>query len=119
MPDNRQELRGICTLIQHTGDHLAQALAPMDGGEIISRQAQTDDQLVALWLHGRSRHTQRAYRADVRKFRRHIAKPLRSVTLGDLQSLADLLDESELAPASRNRTMTSIKSLFSFGHRIG
>ncbi len=34
-------------------------LAPMP------RQATRDDQLVNLWLHGRSPHTQRAYRADV------------------------------------------------------
>ena len=33
-------------------------------------QAHSDDQLVAIWLHGRSTHTQRAYRADVARFRR-------------------------------------------------
>ena len=33
-------------------------------------QAHSDDQLIGIWLHGRSVHTQRAYRADVARFRR-------------------------------------------------
>ena len=39
-------------------------------------QAHSDDQLVAIWLHGRSVHTQRAYRADITRFRRGAGKPL-------------------------------------------
>ena len=35
-------------------------------------------------LHGRSVHTQRAYRSDVARFRRGAGKPLPSVTLADL-----------------------------------
>ena len=51
-------------------------------------QASSDDQLVAIWLHRpRSVHTQRAYRADVARFRRGAGKPLPSVTLSDLQAL--------------------------------
>src|ERR1035437_9413675 len=30
--------------------------------------ASSDAQLVEIWLHGRSTHTQRAYRADVERF---------------------------------------------------
>ncbi len=32
-------------------------------------QASSDDQLLEIWLHGRSSHTQRAYRADAERFR--------------------------------------------------
>jgi hypothetical protein len=35
----------------------------------ISAQARSDAQLVEIWLHGRSSHTQRAYRADIARFR--------------------------------------------------
>jgi integrase/recombinase XerD len=42
----------------------------------------TDAQLVDLWLHGRSPHTRRAYRADVDRFRAFVVKPLPTVTLG-------------------------------------
>ena len=79
--------------------------------------ASSDDQLLELWLHGRSRHTQRAYAADAGRFRRGAGKPLRQVTLSDLQQFADSL--VELAPASCYRTLSAVKSLLAFGHRIG
>ena len=49
----------------------------------------TDEQLIALWLHGRSAHTARAYRRDVGRLLGFVDKPLRAVTLGDLQRLLD------------------------------
>ncbi len=67
------------------------------------RQAATDEQLVALWLHGCSLHTQRAYRADVARFLAFVAEPLPAVTLGDLQAFADALAQQDLAPSSRVR----------------
>ena len=76
-----------------------------------------DDQLVEIWLHGRPRHTVRAYRADVEHFRTSVGKPMVQVTLADLQQFADSL--GDLAPASRYRTLSSVKSLLAFGHRIG
>ena len=77
----------------------------------------TDDHLVGLWLHERSPHTQRAYRADVERFRSGAGKPLRSVTLADLQEFARSIEQG--APASRYRTLSAIKSLLAFGHRLG
>jgi integrase/recombinase XerD len=79
--------------------------------------AADDDQLVEIWLHGRSGHTMRAYRADVECFRRMTGKRLAEVTLSDLQEFAGGLEK--LAPASRCRTLSAIKSLLAFGHRIG
>jgi len=79
--------------------------------------ADSDSQLLEIWLHGRSRHTQRAYRADVEHFLSSTGKPFLQVTLADLQGFADSL--GELAPASRYRTLSSIKSLLSFAHRTG
>lgn len=80
-------------------------------------QGSTDEHLVDLWLHGRSEHTQRAYRADVDRFLAFVAAPLTTVTLGDVQAFADSL--AGLAPASRARTLAAIKSLLSFGQRTG
>jgi integrase/recombinase XerD len=71
-----------------------------------------------LWLHGRSAHTQRAYRADAKSFRRFVRKSLTKVTLGDLQDFADSLSEG-LEPASKHRRLSSVKSLFGFAHRLG
>src|SRR4051794_40373869 len=80
-------------------------------------EASSDDQLIALWLHGRSRHTQRAYLADVERFGSRAGKTLASVTLADLQGFAASLED--LAPATRYRALSAVKSLLAFGHRIG
>jgi integrase/recombinase XerD len=79
--------------------------------------ADTDEQLVKLWLHERSPHTQRAYLADIRRFRAYAVKALASITLADLQAYSEMV--SNLAPASRYRALSSVKSLLAFGHRIG
>jgi integrase/recombinase XerD len=85
----------------------------------MSRQAETDQQLIELWLHGRSRHTQRAYRADAALFLGAVEKPLHRITLGDLQGFADQLGNAGLEPSSVHRKMSAVKSLFAFGHRLG
>jgi integrase/recombinase XerD len=79
--------------------------------------ASCDEHLIELWLHGRSTHTQRAYRGDIERFRAGAGKSLRAVTLAHLQQFADSL--ADLAPASRYRTLSAAKSLLAFGHRIG
>jgi site-specific recombinase XerD len=76
-----------------------------------------DDHLLGIWLHGRSPHTARAYRADIVRFQLRVPKPFSQVTLADLQGFADTLDE--LAPATRYRTLSAVKSLLAFGHRLG
>jgi site-specific recombinase XerD len=80
-------------------------------------RAASDDHLLELWLHGRSAHTERAYRADVERFRAYLGKPLAQASLADLQQFADEL--GELAPASRYRMLSSLKSLLAFAHRTG
>jgi integrase/recombinase XerD len=80
-------------------------------------RASSDDQLLEIWLHSRSIHTQRAYRADIEHFQAGAGKSLPLVTLSDLQQFADSL--KDLAPASRYRTLSAVKSLLAFGHRIG
>src|SRR3954452_8159586 len=85
--------------------------------EIDPPQASSDDHLIALWLHGRSRHTQRAYLADVERFRSRAGKSFASVTLADLQGFAASLED--LAPATRYCALSAMKSLLAFGHRIG
>jgi len=81
--------------------------------------APPDERLIHLWLHGRSTHTQRAYRADVDRFLTFVAAPLTTITLGDVQAFADELERQELATSSRVRTLAAVKSLLSFGQRTG
>lgn len=85
----------------------------------VPKQADTDEQLIALWIHGRSKHTQRAYASDVSKFCKFINKPLKQIILNDLQNFADNLIQRKLSETSVKRILSSVKSLFSFGHKIG
>lgn len=92
--------------------------APQSGEADIVRQAHSDEQVVALWLHGRSLHTQRAYTSDIVRFLKYVNKQLRFITLGDLQGFADSLTEN-LKPASQHRILAAVKSLITFAHKIG
>ena len=83
----------------------------------LQAQATSDAQLIELWLHGRSANTQRAYRADIERFRCGAGKPFRENTLADLQAFSDTL--VHVATSSRYRTLSAVKSLFAFGHRLG
>ncbi len=69
----------------------------------LAREAQTDTdtQLIALWLHAHPASTQAAYTGDIARFLAHVEKPLRTMTLEDVQAFADSL--SALAPATTGR----------------
>jgi site-specific recombinase XerD len=85
----------------------------------IPTQARSDAELLALWLHGRAAHTQRAYQRAVGQFLQAVRKPLPAVTLGDLQAFAAELEAGGLAPASRRLLLAAVKSLLAFGQRVG
>jgi len=85
----------------------------VEQGKVVSG----DEQVVAMWLHGRSPHTVRAYAADVARFLTGAGKRLAEVTLADLQRFADSL--GDLGPAGRYRALSAVKSLLAFAHRVG
>jgi integrase/recombinase XerD len=78
----------------------------------------TDEQVVELWLHERSPNTVQAYRRDVQRFLDFIApRGLHEATLADLQRYSRSLEE--LAPSSRKRMLSAVKSLLSFASKTG
>ena len=93
-----------------------QSLVTIRSGEIVN-QADTDGQVLALWLHGRSKHTQRAYSTKAGRFLAFAMKPLVRVSLGDVQAFADSL--TGLAQSSKAQSLATIKSLLAFAHKIG
>jgi integrase/recombinase XerD len=80
-------------------------------------QANSDLQLISLWLHGKSEHTQEAYETDVRRFLDFVDRPLQKITLQELHDYSDSL--VGLSANTRKRAINSVKSLFTFGHKLG
>src|SRR5690606_26698502 len=65
----------------------------------------------------KSEHTQAAYASDVQRLLAAVGIPLAQLTLKDLQAFSDTL--SDLSPASRKRVLSSVKSLLTFGQKLG
>jgi len=80
-------------------------------------QAHNDDTLIGLWLHGKAESSKRIYTLDVDRFIKAVNKPLNTITLGDLQQFSDTL--TALKPATQARIISVIKSLMTFGQKIG
>ncbi len=84
----------------------------------IVTNAQSDREIIFLWLGDKSPTTQVSYRSTLEKFLQFIDKPLAEVRLEDLQ-----LWERGLKARFKDTTVTNkvlvIKSLFSFCVRVG
>ena len=83
----------------------------------LPRQADTEAQVVAMWLHGRPARTQALYSDAYRRFSAHVGKPLERVAVGDLQSYADSL--SGRKPRTVALHVSALKSLLTFAQRVG
>ena len=84
----------------------------------IAPQATSDADMVALWLRNyRSANTRTAYASDIQAFMRFVVKPLRVVTLGDVQDFGASL--VHMAPATVGRRLSAVKSLIAMAHRLG
>lgn len=80
----------------------------------------SDQQLIDLWLHGKSRNTQQAYRRDIDYFLAFIdGKPLQTVTLNDVQSYDIALRQQGYAEGTVKRRLNAVKSLLKYGHELG
>jgi integrase/recombinase XerD len=98
-----------------SGGNMNELMAPVQAQ--MARQADTDAEVIGLWLHGRSPHTQRAYTHDIGRFVAFVARPLAQVKLRDLQAFSDSL--VGLADGSRARCLAAVKSLLTFAQKIG
>jgi integrase/recombinase XerD len=83
-------------------------------------EVNSTSQLLDLWLHGKSAQSSRAYQSDIRAFLAFIdGKLLTQVTLNDVQAFATALLKQGYSSSTQNRRLSAIKSLLSFGHRVG
>jgi len=77
------------------------------------------EQIISLWLHGKSKNTSALYRRVSSMLFAASTKPIQWLSLQDFQSFADSLEERGLAISSRRTYISVIKSLMSFSHRAG
>jgi site-specific recombinase XerD len=93
-------------------------LLPLSHAIAIPPQATSDDGMVELWLGNyRSVHTRRRYAADARAFRSFVAKPLRDVTVRDIQGFGASLSGASTGTAACR--LSGVKSLIGLAHRLG
>jgi integrase/recombinase XerD len=77
------------------------------------------EQLVCMWVHGKSKTTQKLYRRVSGLLLGAVGKPAQYLTLGDLQNFVDTLEARGLSTSSRRTYIAVVKSLLSFGHKTG
>ncbi|HYW48246.1 MAG TPA: tyrosine-type recombinase/integrase [Bryobacteraceae bacterium] len=78
-----------------------------------------DANIRRLWLDRQaSPQTRACYERDADRLLAHVQKPLDRIGLADLQSFAQSLIASGLAPISRARTLAAVRSLFGFCKRM-
>jgi len=120
MSKSYKKLCGITAVEPHSTDITTKdAGAPQSPIVRIPQQSESDEQLIKLWLHGRSKHTIKGYTNDINIFSKTVKKSLRTITLQDLQDYSDYLFNKDYAQTTIKRMLCAVKSLFSFGHRIG
>ena len=93
---------------------------PGDGPGVgfgLSRVPSADEALIERWLHRKSPRTRRMYLATMRRFLATTGKALAEVTFSDLQDFD--LSLAGLAESSRAVMIAIVKSLLTFGNRIG
>ena len=81
--------------------------------------ANSDDHLIALWLRSKAVSSKEAYSRDISQFLLFTGVELTTAKLDDIWSWLDHLEGEGLAVSSRARKLASVKSLFSFGHKVG
>jgi integrase/recombinase XerD len=82
-----------------------------------------DAHLIEMWLKERERRSKeslRAYDRDIRRFLTFVeGKAIAAVNYNDLQAYQSALEDNGYSRATVNRLMASVKSVLSYGHKLG
>ncbi len=81
--------------------------------------ASKDDHVIQLWLRSKSDNSKDAYIRDVQQFVSFCEIELPEVKIEHIWSWLDDLNARSYAVSTCARKLASVKSLFSFGHRVG
>jgi integrase/recombinase XerD len=93
--------------------------APIAIANLTATSATSDEQLVASWIDNlRSEHSRVNFRTTADRFLAALQVPLRRATVEDVRhALTTITDR--LAPSSARQVVLRVKSLLSYGHRLG
>ena len=109
MSKSCKKLRGITHVEPHSTNITAQdSCDPQFPVTRIPQQAESDEQLIKLWLHGRSKHTIKGYTNDINIFGEFTHKSLRTTTLQNLQDYADYLITKDYASTTIKRMLCAV-----------
>lgn len=93
--------------------------APIAIGSLAATSATSDKQLVASWVANLiSPHSRVNFKATADRFLAALRVPLRRATVEDVHQALTTIT-AELAPSSKRQVVLRVKSLLSFGHRLG
>ena len=80
-------------------------------------RVETDEDLVELWVRSRAPFGRAIDRAGANRFLAFLGRPLGQVAAGDLRAFGESLND--LTPAPRARMQSAVRSLLTFGRRVG
>src|SRR5215472_15872454 len=93
--------------------------APIAIANLTATSATSDEQLVASWIANlRSEHSRTNFDTTARRFLAALVVPLRRATVEDVRQALETIT-AELAPSSARQVVLRVKSLLSYGHRVG
>lgn len=81
--------------------------------------AKTDNEIITLWLYGKSQSTINNYLHDVNQFLRFTGKNLTDCLYDDFINYLKFLEFKGYKNSTKQSKLTGIKSLFSFCHKLG
>ena len=83
------------------------------------RPVGNDQQLIEMWLQGKSEHSQDAYKRDIAQFLHFVELPLQEVTLQHCWDWLNHLKDKGAKQSTQSRKIGALKSLITFGFRLG
>jgi len=78
-----------------------------------------DQQLIEMWLHGKSNHSKSSYRCDVTQFFKFAKVSLKEVTMQHCWDWINHLQSKGVKASTQTRKINVLKSLITFGFRVG
>lgn len=82
-------------------------------------QANTDQEIISLWLHGKSKSTVYIYTQAIKQFLDFTGKPLSACFYEDVIGYLRMLEMKGYKPRTRKIKLMAVKSLYSFCTRLG